>query len=125
MVDLYQGDDLLVPAGSMLTGYVAAVDSASRTDRKGSVALKFTRLSVDGRSRDVQVSVTKALESAGLKGEAGRIGGILGGAKGAIAGILIGGSGVLVATEGKDVDLPVGTVLRVRFDSELPLERTR
>ena len=71
--------------------------------------------------------MTKALESEGLKGEAGRIGagagvgaiigGILGGAKGAIAGILIGGSGVLVATEGKDVDLPVGTVLRVRFDS--------
>ena len=134
MVDLYQGDDLLVPAGSLLTGYVAAVDSASRTDRKGSVALKFTRLSVSGRSHDVQVSVTKALESEGLKGEAARIGagagvgaiigGILGGAKGAIAGILIGGSGVLVATEGKDVDLPVGTVLRVRFDSEVPLGRS-
>ena len=132
MVDLYQGDDLLVPAGSLLTGYVAAVDSASRTDRKGSVAVKFTRLSVNGRSHDVQVSVTKALESEGLKGEAGRIGagagvgaiigGILGGTKGAIAGILIGGSGVLVATEGKDVDLPIGTVLRVRFDSEVPLE---
>jgi hypothetical protein len=133
MVDLYQGDDLLVPAGSLLTGYVAAVDSASRTDRKGSVALKFTKLSVNGRSHDVQVSVIQALESEGLKGEAARIGagagvgaiigGILGGTKGAIAGILIGGSGVLVATEGKDVDLPVGTVLRVRFDSEVPLER--
>jgi len=133
MVDLYEGDDLLVPAGSRLTGYVAAVDPATRSDRKGSVALKFTRLSVNGRSHDVQVSVTEALESEGLKGEAARIGagagvgaiigGILGGTKGAIAGILIGGSGVLVATEGKDVDLPVGTVLRVRFDSEVPLER--
>ena len=133
VVDLYRGDDLLVPAGSLLTGYVAAVDSASRTDRKGSVALKFTKLSVNGRAHDVQVSVIKALESEGLKGEAARIGagagvgaiigGILGGTKGAIAGILIGGSGVLVATEGKDVDLPVGTVLRVRFDSEVPLER--
>ena len=77
--------------------------------------------------------MTKALESEGLKGEAARIGvgagvgaiigGILGGTKGAIAGILIGGGGVLVATEGKDVDLAVGTVLRVRFDSEVPLER--
>ena len=133
MVDLYEGDDLLVPAGSRLTGYVAAVDPATRSDRKGSVALKFTRLSVNGRSHDVQVSVTEALESEGLKGEAARIGagagvgaiigGILGGTKGAIAGILIGGSGVLVATEGKDVDLPVGTVLRVRFDSEVPLAR--
>jgi len=134
MVNLYQGDDLLVPAGSMLTGYVAAVDAATRSDRKGSLALKFTRLTVDGRSHDVNVSVTQALESEGLKGEAGRIGagagvgailgGILGGMKGAITGILIGGSGVVLATEGKDVDLPVGTVLRVRFDSEVPLEGT-
>jgi hypothetical protein len=77
------------------------------------------------------VSVTQALESEGLKGEAGRIGagagvgailgGILGGVKGAIAGILIGGGGVLVATEGKDVELASGTVLRVRFDSAVPL----
>jgi len=131
MVNLYQGNDLILPAGSLLVGYVAAVDRASRTDRKGSVAVQFTSLTTDGRTYDVRVSVTKALESEGLKGEAGRIGtgagvgailgGILGGVKGAIAGVLIGGGGVLVATEGKDVDLPVGTILRVRFDSPVPL----
>ena len=135
MVNLYRDDDLIVPAGSLLVGHVAAVDAASRTDRKGSVALQFTRLTVDGRPHDVRVSVTKALESEGLKGEVGRIGagagvgaiigGILGGVKGAVTGILIGAGGVLVATEGKDVDLPVGTVLRVRFDTEVPLEATR
>jgi hypothetical protein len=135
MVNLYRDDDLIVPAGSLLVGHVAAVDSASRTDRKGSVALQFTRLNADGRTYDVRVSVTKALESEGLKGEVGRIGagagvgavigGILGGVKGAVTGILIGAGGVLVATEGKDVDLPVGTVLRVRFDTEVPLDSTR
>ena len=135
MVNLYRDDDLIVPAGSLLVGHVAAVDSASRTDRKGSVALQFTRLDVDSRTYDVRVSVTKALESEGLKGEVGRIGagagvgaiigGILGGVKGAVTGILIGAGGVLVATEGKDVDLPVGTVLRVRFDTEVPLDSTR
>lgn len=132
MVNMYQGDDLLLPAGSLLVGYVAAVDRASRSDRKGSLALQFTRLTARNRTHDVRVSVTQALESEGLKGEAGRIGagagvgailgGILGGVKGAITGILIGGGGVLVATEGKDVDLPVGTVLRVRFDSAVPLD---
>jgi hypothetical protein len=135
MVNLYRDDDLIVPAGSLLVGHVAAVDSASRTDRKGSVALQFTRLNADGRTYDVRVSVTKALESEGLKGEVGRIGagagvgavigGILGGVKGAVTGILIGAGGVLVATEGKEVDLPVGTVLRVRFDTEVPLDSTR
>jgi len=59
-----------------------------------------------------------------VTGGAGAIlGAILGGAKGALAGILIGGGGTIAATEGKDVDLPVGTVLRVRLDSPLSLQR--
>ena len=131
MVDLYQGDDLLVPAGSMLEGYVSSVERASRTDRKGSLTVMFTKLTVNGRARDVRAYVTQALESEGIKGEAERIGagagigaiigGILGGVKGAITGILIGGGGVIAATEGKDVHLEPGTVLRVRFDTAVPL----
>jgi hypothetical protein len=131
MIDLYRGNDLLVPAGSVLTGWVTSVDRASRTDRKGTMTVEFNRINVNGRTYDARAYVTQALESEGLKGEAGRIGagagvgaiigGILGGVKGAIAGILIGGGGVIAATEGKDVHLPEGTVLRVRFDSPVPL----
>ena len=131
LIDLYNGNDLLVPAGSTLTGWVTSVDRASRTDRKGSLTLEFNRLKVNNRSYDVRAYVTHALESEGIKGETARIGagsavgaiigGILGGVKGAIAGILIGGGGVIAATEGKDVHLPEGTVLRVRFDSPVPL----
>ncbi|MGE0863263.1 MAG: hypothetical protein AB7P34_05105 [Vicinamibacterales bacterium] len=133
VIDLYRGDDLIVPAGSLMTGYVSSVDRASRTDRKGSLTVQFTRINLNGRTRDVRAHVTQVLESSGLKGEAGRIGagagvgaiigGILGGVKGAIAGILIGGGGVIAATEGKDVDLPVGTVLRVRFEDAVLLGR--
>ena len=47
----------------------------------------------------------------------------MGGFKGALAGILIGGGGTVAATEGKDVDLPAGTVLRVRMDAPLDLRR--
>jgi hypothetical protein len=131
LIDLYSGNDLLVPAGSTLTGWVTSVDRASRTDRKGSLTIEFNRLRISNRSYDVRAYVTQALESEGLKGEAARIGagsavgaiigGIFGGVKGAIAGILIGGGGVIAATEGKDVHLPEGTVLRVRFDSPVPL----
>jgi hypothetical protein len=70
--------------------------------------------------------VTQALESEGLRGEAGRIGagagvgaiigGILGGVKGALLGVLIGGGGTIAATEGKDVTLPAGTILRVQME---------
>ena len=131
MIDLYRGNDLIVPAGSMLTGWVTSVDRASRTDRKGSLTLEFNRVRINNRNYDTKAYVTQALESDGLKGEVGRIGagsavgaiigGILGGVKGAVAGILIGGGGVIAATEGKDVHLPEGTVLRVRFDSAVPL----
>jgi hypothetical protein len=131
MIDLYRGNELLVPAGSTLTGWVTSVDRASRTDRKGSLTIEFNRLRVNNRNYDVKAYVTQALESEGIKGETARIGagsavgaiigGILGGVKGAVAGILIGGGGVIAATEGKDVHLPEGTVLRVRFDSPVPL----
>jgi hypothetical protein len=131
MVDLYQGNDLLVPAGSIIEGYVSSVDRASRTDRKGELTIMFTRVHINGRTYDTRAYVTQALESEGIKGEAGRIGagsavgaiigGILGGVKGAITGILIGGGGVIAATEGEDVELAAGTVLRVRFDTAVPL----
>ncbi len=133
VVDLYRGDDLIVPAGSRLTGYVSSVERASRTDRTGSLTLQFTRLMVNGRTYDARGNVIQALESGGIKSElpgiaAGSgigaiIGGVLGGTKGAIAGILIGGGGVLAATEGKDVHLPEGTVLRIRFEDAVPLSR--
>src|SRR5262245_32893162 len=41
VVDLYQGNDILVPAGSLMTGLVTSVDRASRTDRKGSLTVEF------------------------------------------------------------------------------------
>jgi hypothetical protein len=76
-------------------------------------------------------TVTEAIEGEGIKGEIGRagagagvgaiIGGILGGVKGAIAGVLIGGGGTIAATEGKEVELPQGSVLRVRIDSPVQL----
>lgn len=133
LVNFYRGDELLVPAGSTLEGTVVAVEKATRTDRKGSVNVRFDRLVIGARAYPVKMSLTQALESEGVKGEAGKIGagagvgailgGILGGMKGAITGILVGGGGVLVATEGTDVDLPSGSVLRVRFDAPLALGR--
>jgi len=131
VVDLLSGDDVLIPAGSVLRGVVSSVDKASRTDRKGSLTVAVDQITVRGRSYPMRGTVTQALESEGLRGEAARIGtgagvgaiigGILGGVRGALAGILIGGGGVIAATEGKDVNLPAGTVLRVRFDSPLTL----
>jgi hypothetical protein len=131
MVDVKEGDRVLVPAGSVMRGVVSSVSKAGRIDRKGSLTLAFDRITVNGKDHPLRATVTQALESEGVKGEAAKIGtgagvgaiigGILGGFKGALAGILIGGGGTIAATEGKDVELPVGTVLRVRLDSPLDL----
>jgi len=129
MVDLRQGNRVVVPAGSVMRGLISSVKKAGRIERTGSLTVAFDRLTVGTRSFPIRATVTDAIESQGIKGEAGKIGAgagvgavigaILGGAKGALAGILIGGGGTIAATEGKDVELPPGTVLRVRLDSGL------
>ena len=126
VVDLFSGNDVLIPAGSVVRGVVSSVNRASRTDRKGSLTLSFDQITVRGRSYPMRGTVIEAIESEGIRGEAGRIGagsaiggiigGIIGGVKGALLGVLIGGGGTIAATEGKDVTLPPGTILRVRLD---------
>jgi hypothetical protein len=134
MVDLVdERGRVLVPAGSVMRGVVSSVTKATRTDRKGALTVAFDRVTINGRPHSMRATVTQALESEGIKGEAGKIGigagagailgAILGGAKGALAGILIGGGGTIAATEGKDVELAQGTTLRVRLDSPLSLAR--
>ena len=127
VADLYQGDRVLIPAGSVVRGIVTSVNRASRTDRKGSLTVSFNQVAVRGRAYPMRGSVIDAIESSGIKGEAARIGagsavgavigGIIGGVKGALLGVLIGGGGTMVATEGKDVHVPAGTILRVRMDT--------
>jgi TolA-binding protein len=126
-VDLYRGNEVLIPAGSVLRGVISSVNKATRTDRKGSLTVAFDQITVNGRTYPMRGTVTQALESEGIRGEAGRIGagsavgaiigGIMGGVKGALLGVLIGGGGTIAATEGKDVTLPAGTLLRVRLDT--------
>ena len=134
MVDLRDDNNhVLVPAGSVMRGVVSSVNKAGRIERKGSMTVAFDRVTIKGRSYPMRATVTQALESEGIKGEKEKIGigagagailgAILGGAKGALAGVLIGGGGTIAATEGKDVELPAGTVLRVRVDSPLNLSR--
>jgi hypothetical protein len=127
VVDLRVGDRVVIPAGSELRGVISSVHKAGRLERKGSLTATFDRLTVNGRSYPLRGTVIDAMESEGVRGEVGKIGtgagvgaiigGILGGVKGALAGVLIGGGGVVAATEGKDVVLPAGTLLRVRLDS--------
>jgi hypothetical protein len=135
LIDLASGGRTLVPAGSVMRGVVTDVEPATRTNRTARLTLSFDQLTVNGRAYPIRGTVTQAIEGEGLKGEAGRIstgagvgaiiGGILGGFRGAVAGILIGAGGTIAATEGKEVELPQGSVLRVRIDSPVPINTAR
>lgn len=118
---------VLVPAGSVLRGVVKSVTPASRgVNRRGELTLLFDRFTIDGRTYSVRATVMQALQGeadtgrvAAGAGVGAIIGGILGGVRGALTGILIGGGGTVAATEGNEVDLAPGTVLRVRLDAPL------
>ena len=127
LVDVSVNSRVVIPAGSVMRGWVTAVEPATRTNRTGRMTVSFDQVTVNGQAYPIRGTVTEAIEGEGIKGEAARIGtgagvgaiigGILGGVKGALAGVLIGGGGTIAATEGKEVQIPVGSVLRVRLDS--------
>jgi TolA-binding protein len=129
--DLVIDGRTIVPAGSIMRGVVSSVQSAGRLKRKAEMTVTFDQITINGRSYPIRGTVTQAIEGEGVKGDLPRagvgagvgaiIGGILGGFKGAMAGILIGGGGTIAATEGKEVVLPQGTVLRVRIEAPVPL----
>jgi hypothetical protein len=129
VADLTQNGRVLIPAGSMVRGVVAAVDPADRLHRAGSLTLSFDEMNVRGRSYPTRAQATSVFESGGIREEGGTVGvgagagaivgGILGGVKGAILGAVIGAGGAIAATEGKDIELPAGSIIRIRLDSPL------
>ncbi|HYN08857.1 MAG TPA: hypothetical protein VES67_15860 [Vicinamibacterales bacterium] len=132
MLDYTIGRDVVVPAGSTVRGFVSSVKAAGKIERKGSLTLSFDEIRIGNRSHKLRASVTQALDPK-VHDDATRIGagavvgaiigGLLGGGKGALLGVLVGGGGTIAATEGTDVDLPVGTVLRIRVDQPLEIPK--
>ena len=130
-VDLMQGDAVLIPAGSKVRGVVSSVDPAGKIDRAGRLTLAFDQIVVNGREYPIRAMATQVFESGGIRDEARTVGtagavgaivgGIIGGFKGALIGAAVGTGGVIAATEGKDVELPPGTIVRVRLDQPLQI----
>ena len=131
VVDVRQDGRVLIPAGSTVRGQIASVSPAGKIDRSGKLTMSFDRLTIGGRNYEIRAMATQAFESKGIREEAGTVGaggavgaivgGIIGGVRGALIGAAIGAGGVIAATDGKDVELAAGTVLRLRFDSALDL----
>jgi hypothetical protein len=131
VVDVMQNGRVLIPAGSIVRGVVADVKRPGRIDRQGSLTLSFDQIEVRGRTHQIRGLATQVFESGGIREEGGTagagagvgavVGGIFGGWSGALLGAVIGAGGAIVATEGKDITLPAGSIIRVRMDSSLRL----
>lgn len=130
-VDVTQNGAVLIPAGSVVRGVVTDVKRPGRIDRVGSLTLSFDQITVRGRAYPIRAMATQIFESGGIREEAGTagvgagagaiLGGVLGGVKGAVLGAVIGAGGAIAATEGKDVNLAAGSIIRLRMDSAVTI----
>jgi len=125
---------IVLPGGTVLKGRVYHADAAGRVKGKSRLAVDFDRIVVRGvehRLDTTAIDVTgpdshgrdAAIIGGSTVGGA-IVGGILGGGsgakKGAVVGVL-GGTGAVLATRGKDVEIPAGSNWTVRVKDRIAL----
>jgi hypothetical protein len=125
-----------LPAGTSVLGHVTEAQRSARVKGRAAVAFRFTRVDLPGEGgvtniRTATVSRTaagtKKQDAAKIGGGAiggAIIGGIIGGGDGAAKGAAIGGAGgtgVVLATRGKEVVLAAGSPITVKLTQPLTL----
>lgn len=127
----YEGE-VVIPAGYDVEGHVVEVKSAGKFAGKSQLVLELDRMSVGGKSYNIQTDQYKregssrgvnTAEKVGAGAGIGAIiGAIAGGGKGAAIGAAAGGGlggGIQAATKGQQIKLPSETVLN--FTLQAPL----
>ena len=123
-----------IPAGSTLTGSVTDVAESGRVKGKARLAFRFDEIELRGARERIstntltyQAEATKGEDATKIGAGAGigaAIGGLLGGGSGAAKGAAIGGAagtGVVLATKGKEVTLAEGTNLAPTLSAPLTI----
>ncbi len=124
----------VLPAGTEVRGAVTAADRAGRVKGRARIAFRFTSLEYDNERHDIRTEpigrlaeATKKQDAAKIAGGAAAgavIGGILGGGSGAAKGAAIGGAGgtgVVLATRGKEVRLNTGASVTTKLTAPLTI----
>ncbi len=112
-----------LPVGTQILGSVTEAGESGRVKGKASVAFRFDRLVVNGETVRVQTANVQRQAAADTKSDVKKgavgagagaiVGGAIGGGKGAAVGAVAGGAGTVLATKGKEVEIPSGTVVSV------------
>jgi hypothetical protein len=122
----------VLPAGTEVVGAVTAVERSGRVKGRARVAYRFNSLNVDGERYNIRTNAISHVAEA-TKGEdatkiavgagaGAAIGALLGGGDGAAKGAAIGGAGgtgVVLATRGKEVKLGPGADVNTRLAAPL------
>ena len=124
----------VVPAGSAVSGYVSQADRSGRVKGRARIGVRFSTLRVDGTRYRVQTASINRVAPGTKKDDAVKIGigagagavvgAIAGGKKGAAIGSAVGGgggTGVVLATRGREVSLPRGTTVTTRLTEPLTI----
>jgi hypothetical protein len=123
-----------IPAGSTVTGSVTDVAESGRVKGKAHLAFRFGEIELRGARERIstntltyQAEATKGEDATKIGAGAGigaAIGGLLGGGSGAAKGAAIGGAagtGVVLATKGKEVTLAEGTDIAPTLSAPLTI----
>jgi hypothetical protein len=115
----------VVPAGSEVIGSVVEAKESGRVKGRALVAFRFSRLTVRGESQRIQTAQISREAGASTKsdvkkgalgaGAGALVGGLAGGGAGAAIGAGVGGTGTVLVTKGKEVELPAGTKVSTRL----------
>jgi hypothetical protein len=123
-----------IPAGATLSGTVTEAERAGRVKGLARVSFAFNRLRAGDSTEDLRTSPVTYEGEASKKEDAAKIGGgavggaiiggILGGKSGAAKGAAIGGAagtGVVLGTRGKEVEVAAGTTFTAKLARPLTL----
>jgi hypothetical protein len=121
-----------LPAGSEVTGVVTEAEGSGRVKGRARVAMRFSSVKASGESYDIRTSgyaqeaeATKKKDAEKIAigaGAGAALGAILGGGDGAAKGAAIGGAGgtgVVLATKGKEIHLGPGAAITTRLTAPL------
>src|SRR5262249_5962660 len=102
---------------------------SGRVKGRASIAFRFSRLIVGTEAHEIRTARIAREAPPDRKGDLTKgaigggvgavVGGIVGGGKGAVIGAGVGGAGAVLATKGREVRLPAGTVVSTRLEQAL------
>jgi hypothetical protein len=132
---VYVEGEQVLSRGTYVEGRVTDVQASGRVKGRARLAFTFDRLSTRTGVKTIRTSYVDQEAESGTKKDAtvvgggaglgALVGGIIGGKKGAAIGAAIGGAGgtgVVLATKGEEIRLPVGTEVNVRLDDPVVLQ---